>query len=114
MNSAELAPAEGPWNPGIRSQVPAELRHLETICRPDNVFNSGAFAELTGLTGFGRSDLAAFRPQRLAVHELLIRITADFAVPDGSRVGDLGINFRQIAGRLHQHYVLAEMDAITA
>jgi hypothetical protein len=114
MNSAEQAPVEGPWNPGIRSQVPAELRHLETICRPENVFNSGAFTELSGLTGFGRSDLAAFRPQRLAVHELLIRVTADFAVPDGSRVGDLGINFRQIAGRLHQHYVLAEMDAITA
>jgi hypothetical protein len=114
MNSADQAPADGPWNPGIRSNVPADLRHLETICRPENVFNSGAFNELSGLTGFGRSDLAVFRPQRLAVHELLIRVTADFAVPDGSRVGDLGINFRKIAGRLHQHYVLAEMDAITA
>ncbi|HEY1313537.1 MAG TPA: hypothetical protein VGE92_06660 [Steroidobacteraceae bacterium] len=114
MNSAEPAPVEGPWNPGIQSQVPADLRHLQTICRPENVANSAAFTELSGLTGFGRSDLAAFRPQRLAVHELLIRVTADFAVPDGSRVGDLGINFRQIASRLHQHYVLAEMDALTA
>jgi hypothetical protein len=115
MNSAEPAPVYGPWNPGIQSHVPVELRHAQTICRPDNVFTSAAtFSELQGLTGFSLSELAIFRPQRLAVHELLIRVTADFAVPDGSRVGDLGINFREIAGRLHQHYVLEEMDSLIA
>jgi hypothetical protein len=115
MNSAAPAPVYGAWNPGIQSHVPAELRHSQTICRPDNVFTSAAtFSELQSLTGFPLSDLATFRPQRLAVHELLIRVTADFAVPDGSRVGDLGINFREIAGRLHQHYVLPEMDSLVA
>src|SRR5271169_2548168 len=105
----------GPWNPGIRSQVPKELRHLSTIFRPENVFTSIAtITELQGLTGFSPSELVAFRPQRLALHELLIRITADFVVPDGSRIGDLGINFREIASRLLERHLVPEMDAITA
>ena len=89
------------WNPGIGSQVPRDILHLSSIFVPDNVFTSLATAlELKGLTGFALPELVAFRPQRLALHELLIRVTADFAVPDGSRIGDLGINFRTIARRL--------------
>ena len=38
----------------------------------------------------------AFRPERLAVHETLIRVTADIAVPDGPNYEDLGISFREI------------------
>ena len=88
----------GPWNPGIESQVPRELRHLATIFRAENVFTSIAAAgELHSLTGFNLSELVVFRPQRLALHELLVRITADFAVPDGTRIADLGLNFREIA-----------------
>ena len=30
----------GPWNPGIESQIPNELRPLATIFRPENVFTS--------------------------------------------------------------------------
>src|ERR1700704_1900822 len=71
----------GPWNPGIVSQVPKELRHLATIFRPEHVSSSLASAlELRGLTGFSLSELAVWRPQRLALHELLVRVTADFAV----------------------------------
>ena len=115
MNAAAEPPAQGPWNPGIQSQVPKELQHLATIFRPENVFTSIAAAgEMQGLTGFSPSDLVAFRPQRLALHELLIRVTADFAVPDGSRIGDLGINFREIASRLFEGYLLPELDAINA
>src|SRR5271154_1899003 len=115
MNSAVDAQVHGPWNPGIQSQVPKELRHLSTIFRPENAFTSAAaVSEMQGLTGFSPSELIAFRPQRLALHELLIRVTADFAVPDGSRIGDLGINFREIASRLHDRYLLPEMDAIVA
>jgi hypothetical protein len=111
----DAAPVYGPWNPGIQSQVPKELRHLATIFRADNVFTSIATAdELQGLTGISPSELVAFRPQRLALHELLIRVTADFAVPDGSRIGDLGINFREIANRLLERYLIPEMGAITA
>jgi hypothetical protein len=105
----------GPWNPGIQSQVPAELRHLCTIFRPENVFTSVATAaELRGLTGLSVGELAAFRPQRLVLHELLIRITADFAVPDGSRIEDLGINFRRIATLILTRYIVPEMDAVSS
>ncbi len=103
----------GPWNPGVLSQMPKELRSLATIFRPENVTTSVAAAdELHGLTGFAHSELVVFRPQRLALHELLIRVTADFAVPDGSRIGDLGINFREMAGRLLALHLVPQMDAI--
>jgi hypothetical protein len=104
----------GPWNPGIESQVPKELRHLATIFRAENVFTSVAAAgELRGLTGFNLSELVVFRPQRLALHELLVRITADFAVPDGTRIADLGLNFREIARLLLSRYLEPAMDAVT-
>src|SRR5258708_12639069 len=106
---------DGPWNPGVESQIPRELRHLSTIFRPENVSTSiAAASEMEGLTGFSPSELVAFRPQRLALHELLIRVTADFAVPDGSRIGDLGINFREMASLLLERHLVPEMDAITA
>jgi hypothetical protein len=103
----------GPWNPGLKSQVPKEWRELETIFRPENNYSTLAAAEeLRGLTGFGLSELAVFRPERLALHELLIRVTADFVVPDGSRIEDLGINFRRIANRILTNYLEPEMPAI--
>jgi hypothetical protein len=115
QNVNPAADPYGPWNPGIQSQIPRELRHLSTIFRPENVLTSiAAVTEMQGLTGFSPGELVAFRPQRLALHELLIRVTADFAVPDGSKIGDLGINFREIASLLQERYLLPEMDAITA
>src|SRR5258708_17377126 len=106
---------DGPWTPGVESQFPRDLRHLSTIFRPENVSTSiAAAADMQGLTGFSPSELVAFRPQRLALHELLIRVTADFAVPDGSRIGDLGINFREMASLLLERHLVPEMDAITA
>jgi hypothetical protein len=105
----------GPWNPGIQSQMPKELRHLATVCLPENVFTSLAAArELGGLTGLTLSDLVAFRPQRLALHEVLIRVTADLAVPDGSKIEDLGLNFREMARRLLALHVEPRMSAIVA
>jgi len=91
----------GPWNPGIQSVVPRELLALSTIFRPENVTTSVAAAlEMQGLTGLSLSDLVVFRPERLALHELLIRVSADFVVPDGSRVEDLGISFREMTSKL--------------
>jgi hypothetical protein len=103
----------GPWNPGIQSQVPLELRHLCTIFRPENAFTTVAAAtELQLLTGFPLYELVAFRPQRLLLHELLIRVTADFSVPDGSRIGDLGINFREMTSLLLARYIEPEIGSI--
>ena len=104
----------GAWNPGIQSQIPRELLDLATIFRPAHVFTGSAAAlELQGLTGLPLTELVAFRPERLALHELLIRVTADFVVPDGSRIGDLGINFRHITSRLMERYVTPRLPDLT-
>ena len=103
----------GPWNPGIESPVPGRLLHLSTMFRPENVYTTVAEArELRSLTGLDFSDLVAFRPQRLALHELLIRVSADFSVPDGSKIEDLGINFRRITGDVLRGHIEPQRDAI--
>jgi len=105
----------GPWHPGIESEVPQHLLHLCTIFRPENVFTSVAqAAELHDLTGLDSSELVAFRPGRLALHEVLIRVTADLSVPDGTKIEDLGINFRKITRTILAGYVEPRSAAIEA
>ena len=107
--------AFGPWNPGIESQLPRELLPLSTMFRPQNVRTGVAQAdELHDLTGLDRFDLVAFRPARLALHELLIRVTADLAVPSGSRVEDLGINFRRMVNALLANHLVSRMAEVEA
>jgi hypothetical protein len=105
----------GPWNPGIRSPAPEPLRPLCTIFRPENVCTTfSKAAELQDLTGLQMSELIAFRPRRLILHELLIRVTADLSVPDGERIEDLGINFREMTRAILARYLESHVDAITA
>lgn len=90
---------------------------LATIFRPAHVFTSVAEAhELHDLTGIPIEDLAIFRPERLAVHELLIRVTADISVPDpfGAGIDLLGINFRLMTHTIHAGYIEPHMPEITA
>jgi len=102
----------GSWNPGIQSVLPKELLALSTIFRPENVTTSvPAALELQGLTGLSLSELVVFRAERLALHELLIRVTADFVVPDGSRVEDLGISFREMTGNLLARHILPNLQS---
>src|SRR4051794_10879419 len=97
MPAADVDLQEGPWRPGITSEIPARLLPLATIFRTEHVRSSLADArEVADLTGLSLRDVVAFRPQRLALHELLVRVTANVSVPDGTRIEDLGINFRQI------------------
>jgi hypothetical protein len=104
----------GPWNPGVSSRVPDALLPLCTIFRPDYVFTSLATAaELSDLTGLEAAEIVAVRPSRLALHELLIRVTADFSVPDGDRIEDLGINFRHMTRELFERHIEPRMAAIT-
>jgi hypothetical protein len=110
-----LTPADesGAWSPGIQSPVPQELRHLCTIFRAENVFTSlEAADELHDLTGIPAVELIAFRARRLVLHELLVRISADYAVADGSRIEDLGINFRQMAARVLDKWIEPAMAGI--
>ncbi len=94
------------WNPGIQSILPAELLSLSTMFRPENVFTSIETAtELADFTGLGVHQVVRIRPQRLVVHELLIRVSADIFISDGSKYEDLGVNFREVAATIHRDYV---------
>ena len=103
----------GPWNPGIKSQLPTALFPLLTIFRPKNALISAIEArELADFTGLNLFELAAFKPERLVVHELLVRITADFSVPDGPKYEDLGISFRDIATTILSRHIAGHWDII--
>ena len=107
--------AFGPWNPGVVSEIPDRIRHLSTFLRPENAFTSIAAArEFRDFTGFDLADVVALRPERLALHELLIRVTADLSVPDGVRIEDLGINFRQITRMILANHVEPRMAEVSA
>ena len=103
------------WHPGLQSQIPGELRHLATLFLPEHAFTSLAQAgEFSDLTGMDPAELVALRPRRLALHEVLIRVTANLSVPDGSRIEDLGINFRRMTQTLLTACIeprMAEIDA---
>lgn len=103
----------GPWNPGIQSQLPKEVLPLSTLLRPENVFQSFAeIMELSHFTGLLKEDVVAFRPERLVVHELLIRVSANYAVSDGDEYEALGVNFRIMARTIHDGYVLKHMPSL--
>lgn len=105
--------AFGPWNPGIESAVPRRLLPLATLYRSENVLGSLEDAlELADLTGLAADELVAFRPRRLALHELLVRVMADLSVPDGPRVEDLGINFRAMTSAILARHVEPRMKEI--
>lgn len=107
----------GPWNPGLKSELPSRLLPLATIFRPENVYTSvGQAAELHDLTGLPLEDLAIFRPERLVVHELLVRVTANVSVPDpdAAQVDDLGINFRRIVHTILTGYIDPHLPEIAA
>jgi hypothetical protein len=94
------------WNPEIRSTLPARYLPLSTLFRPENVFTTLETAnELSGFTGLPIQQLICFRPERLVVHELLIRVSADIFVSDGSKYEDLGVNFRAVVTKILHDYI---------
>jgi len=101
------------WNPGLESELPREFLPLATVFRPENVATSLAKAhELADYCGLPPHELVAFRPERLIVHELLVRMTASLAVPDGTDYEDLGRNFRDIASTILNRYVAPHRDKV--
>lgn len=102
------------WNPGIESELPRDYLPLSTMFRPENVSTSIAKAqELSDYCGLPVHDLVAFRVERLIVHELLIRVTAGNAVPDGTKYVDLGTNFRKIAATILDRYIAPHRAELT-
>ena len=96
------------WHPGIASRIPREIRHLATIYRPENVCDRRGPGGRARRSHRSRLQASSWRfgPSGSLLHELLIRVTADISVPDGSKIEDLGINFRRIVNtiltRLHR------------
>lgn len=106
---------ESAWNPGLRSDIPASLWPLVTLFREDNAYISYKVAkELADLTGVNVLGLMAMRPERLVIHALLVRVTADLSVPDGPTYEVLGINLRGMVERIHTAYMQPEMANIVA
>jgi hypothetical protein len=115
MSSEPPEPVCGPWNPGIESTLPAEFLPLATAFSPANVSSSIAeIQEVKGFCGLALDRLSTFKPERLALHEVLIRVMADLSVADGDKYADLGINFRHMTATIMSKYIAPEMAAITA
>ncbi len=109
MSAAEFSA----WNPGIESEIPKACRELETIYNPANVFTRlDDINQLSIETGLSPEELIAFRPHRLVLHELIVRITADIVVREGENEEDLGINFRNIANLIFSQYIIPALMQI--
>ena len=101
------------WNPGLEPDIPPAFQILETLYRPENVTSSlSDVSETSTQTGLSHQQLTAFRPERLAVHELLIRVTANIMVVEGEDERDLGRAFRTIAEDILAEYVQPHMQEI--
>jgi len=106
--------AYGAWNPGLESELPREYLPLATVFRAENVSTSQAKAyELRDYCGLPAHQLVAFRPERLIVHELLIRVNSSIAVPDGPDYEDLGRNFRRIAATILDKHIAPHRAQLT-
>ena len=102
------------WDPGLLSDLPNAFRRLETIHRPENVFSEIEYIdEVSGQTGLPPRELVVFRPERLALHELIIRVTADITVLEGRDEIALGKNFRRIVRTILSKYIQPHMGEIT-
>ena len=89
----------GPWNPGLDSSIPREVLPLSTMFRPENVETDFDIAhELSDFSGLSSFDIVVFRPERLVIHSLLIRVTITLSVPDGPDYEEFGINLRAWCG----------------
>jgi hypothetical protein len=116
--SATVSPAEaptvyGPWNPGVESTLPREFLHLSSLFSAANVSSSiDELQELSDFCGLPIERLSSFKPERLALHEVLIRVMADLSVPDGNKYEDLGVNFRQMTAAIMDKHIAPKMPEI--
>ena len=103
------------WNPGLESTIPPHLHDLITLFDPNNAFASYTNTqEAAHLTGLSMARLADLNFERMAVHELLIRVTAELSVPDGPSYEYLGLQLRGMVEVIHQRYVKPELPRLIA
>ena len=103
------------WNPGLTSALPPRLLPLVTLFRPENSAVGYADAkEAADFCGLPVEELCALKTERLVVHEVLIRVTADLSVPDGPSYEYLGLQLRAMVDRIYQHYMVPQIGDISA
>ncbi|MBE7201974.1 MAG: hypothetical protein INR70_29795 [Parafilimonas terrae] len=108
-------PPIGPWNPGVRSDLPSAFLPLVTVYRPEHVETPLRDAlDLSDLCGLPARQLTRFRASRLVVHEVLIRVMSDLSVPVGAVYADLGVNFRAIVATILQDGIEPRLGEIEA
>ncbi|WP_218940116.1 zeta toxin family protein [Denitrobaculum tricleocarpae] len=105
----------GAWNPGITSEIPGGLMPLVTLYRPENATVDVTQAkEAAAFCGLKTADMISLRVERLVVHELLIRVTADLSVPDGPNYEDLGISLRTMVATILERHIEPRMESVRA
>lgn len=103
------------WNPGVSSRIPREFQRLETIYVGERASSGLSLVEdFARISGLPHEELVMFRPARLALHEVIVRVTADIAVSEGASEEVFGRNFRHIAGKLVSAYVAPRMHELEA
>ena len=99
------------WNPGLEADLPRRYHALETIHRSANVYSRLAdMPELRALTGLEEEELVAFRAERLVLHELIVRVTADILVSEGAEEEVLGHHFRRITLKILADYLTPQLS----
>jgi thymidylate kinase len=103
------------WNPGVESWIPTDFRALETIFSPECVaITLEEISQAADLTGLPAEELTVYRPSRLALHELIVRVTADIAVAEGEEEREFGENFRRITRCIFETDILPHLAEISA
>ncbi len=104
---------DGPWSPGLTSSIPSRLMPKVTLYDPVHGLVPWETAKnLSDMTGLKPQELATFRPERLAMHHVLIRVTTETHVPDGQDYAALGISLRQMAADILASEIHDARDAI--
>lgn len=103
------------WAPGLDSRIPSRLNHRITLFAAENSRISHDEArEAATFSGLEIIRLIDLTAERMVVHELLVRVTADLSVPDGPSYEYLGLSLRGMVETLHRKHLAPQMEAITA
>ena len=98
------------WNPGLNSDIPAALLPRVTLYDSKNTDTRYQDAkDAANFCGLKPHEMVLFKVSRLAMHEVLIRVTADLHVPDGPNYADLGLSLRRMASQILIHHVTPKM-----
>lgn len=99
------------WNTGVRTTVPSAYAPLATVVRPENVYNSAAeIKELSEFLNLPPQEVVRCRPERLILHETLLRVMCEVNISEGENYTGYGTNFRRMARTILDGHVMPHMD----